>query len=86
MRAANTFTVARRTHDDRRWLGRHRAGGSWCGRARSRPLELVDDAIARIERTNPQLNAVIHERFERARAEARGAAARTDRSAACRSW
>src|SRR4051794_36235772 len=36
------------------------------------PLDLVDDAIARIERTNPQLNAVIHERFERARDAARG--------------
>lgn len=34
------------------------------------PLELVDDAIDRIERLNPQLNAVIHPRFERARAEA----------------
>jgi amidase len=32
--------------------------------------ELVDAAIARIEALNPQLNAVIHERFERARAEA----------------
>ena len=28
------------------------------------PLELVDAAIARIEALNPQLNAVIHERFE----------------------
>jgi amidase len=37
------------------------------------PLELVDDAIARIERVNPQLNAVIHERFARARDDARGA-------------
>ncbi len=36
------------------------------------PLELVDAAIERIERLNPQLNAVIHERFEKARAEARG--------------
>jgi len=36
------------------------------------PLELVDAAIARIERGNPALNAVIHERFERAREEARG--------------
>jgi amidase len=35
--------------------------------------ELVDDAIARIEKFNPQLNAVIHERFEKARAEAAGA-------------
>ncbi len=31
--------------------------------------ELVDAAIARIEALNPQLNAVIHERFERAREE-----------------
>ncbi|MFT4615686.1 MAG: amidase [Bacteroidia bacterium] len=36
------------------------------------PLELVDAAIARIERGNPALNAVIHERFERAREEAQG--------------
>jgi len=34
------------------------------------PLELVDAAIARIESVNPVLNAVIHERFEKARAEA----------------
>jgi amidase len=34
------------------------------------PIDLVDDAIARIEALNPALNAVIHERFERARAEA----------------
>lgn len=32
--------------------------------------ELVDDAIARIERLDPRINAVIHERFDRARAEA----------------
>jgi amidase len=36
--------------------------------------ELVDAAIARIERVNPELNAVIHPRFERARAEAPAAA------------
>lgn len=36
------------------------------------PLELVDAAIARIESANPQLNAVIHERFEMARTEASG--------------
>jgi amidase len=36
------------------------------------PLELVDEAIARIEDTNPAVNAVIHERFEAARAEAVG--------------
>jgi len=36
------------------------------------PSELVDQAIARIERLNPELNAVIHERFEAARKEATG--------------
>ena len=36
------------------------------------PLELVDAAIARIERLNPALNAVIHKHFERARAQAAG--------------
>jgi amidase len=35
------------------------------------PIELVDAAIARIECLNPQLNAVITTRFERARAEAK---------------
>jgi amidase len=34
------------------------------------PLELVEAAIARIERLNPTLNAVIHDRFERVREEA----------------
>lgn len=34
------------------------------------PLELVDAAIARIERLNPAINAVINERFEQARTEA----------------
>lgn len=34
------------------------------------PVELVDAAIERIEATNPKLNAVIHERFEKARTEA----------------
>ncbi|MEP6625324.1 MAG: amidase family protein, partial [Acidimicrobiia bacterium] len=36
------------------------------------PLELVDDAIARIEATNPDLNAVIRDRFEQARTDAVG--------------
>ncbi len=36
------------------------------------PLELVDAAIARIEALNPELNAVIHPLFEKARAEASG--------------
>jgi len=34
------------------------------------PAELVDAAIERVEKTNPALNAVIHERFDKARAEA----------------
>lgn len=34
---------------------------------------MVDEAIARIEKLNPQLNAVIHERFEKVRAEAASA-------------
>lgn len=36
------------------------------------PLELVDAAIARVEKLDPELNAVIHPRFERAREEAAG--------------
>ena len=32
--------------------------------------ELVDAAIERVEKVNPEINAVIHERFDRARAEA----------------
>jgi amidase len=37
------------------------------------PLELVDAAINRIEKLNPELNAVIHPRFDRAREEAASA-------------
>ena len=36
------------------------------------PLELVDAAINRIEKLNPELNAVIHPLFDSARAAARG--------------
>jgi amidase len=36
------------------------------------PLELVDAAIERVERINPQLNAVIHPLFESAREQAQG--------------
>jgi amidase len=39
-------------------------------RREASPRELVDAAIARIERLNPRLNAVITPRFDRARAEA----------------
>lgn len=37
------------------------------------PAELVEASIAQIEHLNPQVNAVIHEHLERARAEAAGA-------------
>jgi amidase len=37
------------------------------------PTELVAEAITRMEKLNPQLNAVIHELFDRAAAEASGA-------------
>ena len=36
------------------------------------PLELVEEAIARIERTDPQVSALVRERFDAARAEAAG--------------
>ncbi len=36
------------------------------------PLELVDEAISRIESVNPQVNAVIHKMYERARTAASG--------------
>jgi len=42
-------------------------------RREAAPIELVDAAIERIERVNPQLNAVVWERFEKAREEARSA-------------
>jgi amidase len=43
-------------------------------RGEASPLELVDAAIERIERMNPELNAVIHEAFDAARALARDTA------------
>jgi len=41
-------------------------------RRQVQPIELVDAAIARIEKLNLQINAVITERFEKARADANG--------------
>ena len=41
-------------------------------RGDAKPVELVQAAIDRIERLNPQLNAVIHKRYQRALDEARG--------------
>ena len=49
---------------------------SWSGSGRCRPLELVDAAIARIERLEPAVNAFTTTRFERARDRGRGRAAR----------
>jgi amidase len=49
------------------------------------PIEVVDAAIARIERLHPALNAVITPLFEQARAAARGRCWR-DRFAVCRSF
>jgi amidase len=40
-------------------------------RGEATPAQLVDAAIARIERVNPELNAVIHPLYEKARAAAR---------------
>ena len=48
------------------------------------PIELVDAAIAAIEKVNPELNAVIHERFERGPGRGRRRRCPTGRSAACR--
>jgi len=42
-------------------------------RGKISPRELIEAAIARVERLNPQLNAVIHPALERARREAAGA-------------
>src|SRR3984885_10487486 len=42
-------------------------------RREASPLELVDAAIQRIQNVNPELNAVVWERFEMARQEARSA-------------
>lgn len=37
-----------------------------------KPLELVEEAITRIEKLNPQLNAVVHKMYEQARETAQG--------------
>jgi len=55
--------------DDLAWLERERAGRAGAA-GKASPAELVEAAIRRIERTNPELNAVIIPRFEKARAEA----------------
>src|SRR3954462_356584 len=42
-------------------------------RGEGHPSELVEAAIAAIERVNPRLNAVIHRMYDQARAAAKGA-------------
>ena len=37
-----------------------------------KPSELIEEAISRIERLNPQLNAVIHKMYDLARKAAEG--------------
>jgi hypothetical protein len=55
--------------DDPTWLDATGQAALVAG-GRITPSELVDGAIARIEKLNPTLNAVIHEVFDRARAAA----------------
>ena len=43
------------------------------GRKDISPVELVDACIERVERVDPQLNAMVTKSYERARAEARDA-------------
>jgi amidase len=59
--------------DDFTWLDAT-AQSEVVARGDASPLELVDAAIARIESSNPALNAVIHDRFDRARTEAASSA------------
>jgi amidase len=56
---------------DSTWLDAHEQA-ELVRSGKASPAELVDAAIDRIERVNPQLNAVIHDRFDKARAEAAG--------------
>jgi amidase len=57
------------TTDPFRWLDAT-AQADLVRRGEASPVELVEAAIARIERLDPALNAVIHHRFERALEEA----------------
>ena len=56
---------------DQTWMDAHEQA-ELVRSGQATPAELVDAAIDRIERVNPKLNAVIHPRFEKARAEAAG--------------
>ncbi len=56
---------------DHSWMDAHDQA-ALVASGQASPLELVEAAIARIERLDPELNAVIHPRFDKARAEAAG--------------
>jgi len=64
-------TMSDTTGDDMAWLDAT-AQAALVRAKEVSPAELVGDAIARMERLNPQLNAIIHELYDRARAEADG--------------
>jgi len=69
-RTPTVATVAGVT-DQPQWLDAT-AQAELVRRRQASPRELVDAAIERVERLDPALNAVIHPRFEKARAEADG--------------
>lgn len=56
--------------DETRWLDAT-AQAELVASGQASPAELIDAAIERIEKYDPQVNAVIHPRFEKASAEAR---------------
>ena len=57
---------------------------SWSGAAGRRPLELVQDAVDRLRRVDPQLGAVVRERYDAALGAGAAARCPTGRSGACR--
>src|SRR5439155_811310 len=67
--AGRGMTYGPSMSDDLAWLDAT-AQADLVRRRQASPVELVEAAIARIEQTNPELNAVIIPRFEKARAEA----------------
>jgi amidase len=44
----------------------------WCEKKEVKPSELVEEAISRIEKLNPRINAVIHKMYDLAREAAEG--------------
>src|SRR5207249_3016946 len=58
----------RRVSNDLAWMDAT-AQAELVRTGKASPTELVDAAIARIEKVDPELHSVIHERFEKARKE-----------------